>query len=337
MWLLDLIIANWSWHKHLLECVGDFLHTLCLNLQSWGVYDWLGLLTTLSVVLLLLFTIRSNQRLGFHRERRGQFWVILAEQHTYLTWYVTIFSFLWAIDCEVLEEIDVLVLGCRTVSANAITDARLFVTKGFDSRYFIMLLLRALAEDLWSILALNHRCWLEWGDHLLIRLLLFVFIILVHTHVDTSKLFCTILHYFRPRCLCLILVGTTNMSDFATKSVNVDRYIATSCIEHFVVFIITMQVVLVRVAPLGLALLSIDLLSFLLCASFLDEERLAKLRHLPSQVGIQIFWTLACLYLCLLILTSLLSLAFLSFGRYRVHRDWATLCLMTVVALLCRS
>ena len=87
------------------------------------------------------------------------------------------------------------------------------------------------------------------------------------------------------------------MSDFATKSVNVDRYIATSCTEHFGVFIVTMQVVLVRVAPLGLALLSIDLLSFLLCASFLDEERLAKLRHLPSQVVIQIFCTLACLYL----------------------------------------
>ena len=51
-----------------------------------------------------------------------------------------------------------LVLGCRTVSANAITDARLFVTKGFDSRYFIMLLLRALVEDPWSIIALNHRC-----------------------------------------------------------------------------------------------------------------------------------------------------------------------------------
>ena len=111
------------------------------------------------------------------------------------------------------------------------------------------------------------------------------------------------------------------MSDFATKSVNVDRCIATSCIEHFGVLIVTMQLVLVRVAPLGLALLSIDLLSFLLCFIFLVEERLAKLRHLPSQVGIQIFLTLACLYLCLLILTSLFTLAFLSFGRYRVHRD----------------
>ena len=147
--------------------------------------------------------------------------------------------------------------------------------------------------------------------------------------MNAPKLLCSRLYPIRPRCLSLILVRATKVRDFATKSVNVDLYIPTSCIQHVSVLIASVQVGLKKVAPLGLAFVFSDLLTLLLCVSFLGEERLAKLRHLPSQVVIQIFRTLACLNLCLLIHTALLTFVFLPFNRYRLHRYCATMSLMT--------